>query len=144
VEFRCSWDGQGSYLAVIWSRIAVYPRDELGTEPLVRYEYIKDMRSGLPAAHVQIHGTHKALAEAMAVAGEGTTRGRRRRASVADRRLPQLAERHFPVGGHRSARALRTSWPSSSTSSVFTCPAVTGKPRWTCSPTVARRGGAPR
>jgi hypothetical protein len=82
VEFRCSCDGHGSYLAVIWSRIAVYRRDELGTEPLVRYEYIKDMRSGLPAAHVQIHGTHKALAEAMAVAGEGTTRGRRSAATA--------------------------------------------------------------
>jgi hypothetical protein len=71
VEFRCAWDGHGSYLAVIWSRVAVYPRDDLGKEPLVRYEYIKDMRSGLPVAHIQIHGTHRALTEAMADAGQG-------------------------------------------------------------------------
>lgn len=101
VEFRCAWDGHGSYLAVIWSRIAVFPREDVGREPLVRYEYDKAMRSGLPAAHLQVHGSHHALTEVMADAGVGTPRGRRRRASSASGRVPALSQLHFPVGGHR-------------------------------------------
>ena len=101
VEFRCSWDGHGAYLAVIWSRIAVYPRDDISREPLVRFEYEKNMRSRVPAAHVQVHGTHEALTIIMADAGEGTTRGRRRQASAAGGRAPRLAQLHFPLGGHR-------------------------------------------
>lgn len=101
VEFRCSWDGHGAYLAVIWSRIEVFPRDDIGKEQLVRFEYVKDMRSRVPAAHVQVHGTHEALTELMAEAGSGTKRGRRRQASAAGGKSPRLAELHFPVGGHR-------------------------------------------
>lgn len=55
-EFRCTWDGHGQYLAVHWSRIAVYPRDDLGKNPLLRYKYVKDMRSNLPARRsVSVH-----------------------------------------------------------------------------------------
>jgi hypothetical protein len=101
VEFQCTWDGHMQFLAVHWSRIAVYPQDDISTNPLVRYEYVKDMRSGLPAAHLQVHGTHEALTDTLRAAGVASVRGRRRVKAVAKGRVPALAELHFPLGGHR-------------------------------------------
>lgn len=89
------------YLAVFKSQVAVFPRDAVGTTPLVRYEYEKDMREGLPAAHLQVHGTHKALTETLKKAGRGSAKGRRRAKNVAAGHVPELHELHFPLGGHR-------------------------------------------
>lgn len=100
-QFRCTWDGHGRYLAVHWSRIAVFPRDDLGTNPLLRYDYVKNMRPGLPAAHLQVHGSHEALSEILRDAGRGSRKGKRRVKSIAAGRTPALSELHFPVGGHR-------------------------------------------
>lgn len=100
-DFRCTWDGHGQYLAVHWSRIAVYPRDDLGKNPLLRYEYVKDMRSNLPAAHLQVHGTHDALVEILESAGKGSRKGKLRAKEVAGGHVPMLSELHFPLGGHR-------------------------------------------
>jgi hypothetical protein len=101
VEFRCAWDGHGAYLAVVWSRIAVYGRDDFSTEPLLRYEYVKDLDDRLPAAHLQVHGVHEALTEIMSGAGTGSVRGRRRQRRVAGGQLPALSQLHLPLGGHR-------------------------------------------
>lgn len=101
VEFQCTWDGHMQFLAIHWSRIAVFPRDDISTNPLVRYEYVKDMREGLPAAHLQVHGTHEALTETLMAAGKGSAKGKRRAKAVAKGRLPALSELHFPLGGHR-------------------------------------------
>lgn len=101
VEFRCAWDGHGTYLAVVWSRVAVFGRDDFSREPLMRYEYVKDMGPRLPAAHLQVHGVHEALTEVMSDAGPGSPRGKRRQRKAAGGELPSLSELHLPLGGHR-------------------------------------------
>lgn len=101
VNYRCVWDGHNAYLAVESSRIAVFPRDAVSTEPLMRYEYMKDMGDRLPSAHLQVHGDHPALSGVMAAAGTGTTRGRRRGEKASGGKQPRLSELHFPLGGHR-------------------------------------------
>lgn len=99
VSFECSWDSAREWLTVLKSSMRVHGPDEFSTEPLVRYEYERDMRSQLPGAHLHVHGVHKALTETMGSGGDGTRRSAAR--TVEGGKLPQLSALHFPLGGHR-------------------------------------------
>jgi len=102
VEYNCVRDGHDRYLAVDSSKVHVFVEPE-GRQPLFRYEYERSMSPRLPAAHIQFHGTHPELEQAMAEGGDSTPRAKRRKRGKAPIRLSAL---HFPVGGSRFRPAL--------------------------------------
>ncbi len=100
VEFWCVWDHAGAYLAVDDARVKVHSIDD--KEPLFRYEYLREPTSGQPCAHLQVHAHRDAITYLMTLSGEGSPRGKRRKAAVHRQgSQPRMAELHFPLGGHR-------------------------------------------
>lgn len=102
VEYRCTLDGQDRYLAVDSSKIHVFVEPD-GREPLFRYEYERSISPTLPAAHIQFHGQHSELEQAMSDCGDSTQRAKRRKNGKKPALLSAL---HFPVGGTRFRPAL--------------------------------------
>jgi hypothetical protein len=100
VEFWLCWDHAQRYAAVDDARFKVIA---LGSgEPLFRYEYMRAPESGQPCAHLHVHAHRDAVTYLMAVAGDGSPRGKRRRQSINRKEtLPAMRELHFPLGGHR-------------------------------------------
>ena len=103
VEYKCTLDGLDRYLAVDSSKVHVFVAPG-GRQPLFRYEYERRATSsGLPSAHIQFHGTHPELEQAMGDCGDSTPRAKRRRRGKSQVLLSAL---HFPVGGSRFRPAL--------------------------------------
>lgn len=99
VEYRCTWDHRGAYLAVEESSIGVSTPQ--GGEPLFRFEYVRS-NGGLPSAHLHLHAHRDAVTYVMTACGERSRRGKRRsRSAVGGHRMPRLSELHFPLGGSR-------------------------------------------
>jgi hypothetical protein len=100
VEFWCVWDHAETYLAVDEAKIKILSIDD--KEPLFRYEYLRAPTAGQPCAHMQVHAHRDAVTFLMTLSGDGSPRGRRRRAAVHRQgSQPRMAELHFPLGGHR-------------------------------------------
>ena len=97
VDFKCIYDGHKQYMAIEASNIHVFVEPG-GREPLFRYEYLRSLSANLPGAHIQFHGTHPELEQAMKNCGESTRRARARSRGEKEVRLTAL---HFPVGGPR-------------------------------------------
>lgn len=95
VNLECGWDSQTEFVAVNTAEFHVYAFQD--REALFRYEFVRDMRSPIPCAHLQIHGHRDALAHTMTRAGRRTARSKRR----ADGAPPRMDELHFPLGGAR-------------------------------------------
>lgn len=97
VDYRCVWDHRRMFLAVetSYTKVSAFG----ATEPLFRYDYNRSAQSA-PAAHFQIHAHRDAISYTMANAGAGSSRSRAR-AKGAGRRIPQLSDLHFTLGGHR-------------------------------------------
>lgn len=102
VDYKCTYDGHGHYMAISESQVRVFGEPE-GRVPLFRYEYNRHMRQALPAAHIQFHGTHPELQKAIEECGESTSRAKERKRR---RKSPELSRLHFPVGGPRFRPAL--------------------------------------
>lgn len=102
-RLHCELDRESRYLTVAQSRFVVHPGTEAVGEPLLRFEYERRPRGQIAAAHIQVHGEHPGLMEAMSGAGERTRRSRRRSTG---QRTPALSQLHLPVGGHRSRPCL--------------------------------------
>lgn len=101
VSFKCEWDSHNTFLAVDESVFAVYPGASAAGEPLFRYDYQRSPTSkDVPGAHLQVHAHRDAVTYAMARAGRGTKRGRKRSQSTLEE-TPRLSELHFPLGGSR-------------------------------------------
>lgn len=100
VSFQCVYDHQQRYLAVADSRISVSAT--ASSEPLLRYEYMRAPTSTMAGAHFQVHAHRDAFTYVMTQCGNGSTRGKRRRAAADDgKRVPQLSDLHLPLGGPR-------------------------------------------
>lgn len=97
-SYRCDWDTAHTFLTVEHSAIGLYPGPTAAAEPVVRFDYVRHQGRKLPAAHVQVHGSHHGLLRAMAGCGALTKRARDRRDGV---KPPALSQLHLPVGGHR-------------------------------------------
>lgn len=97
-RYYCVWDGPNAYLAI--DRTDIHLFFEGSADPLLRLEYVRDWRNP-PGAHLQVHAHRDEWAYLLRLSERGRPhRGLRRR------RLPRLAEMHFPVGGHRMRPAL--------------------------------------
>ena len=101
VKFKCGWDSQNEFVAVDTAEFHVFASQD--REALFRYEFVRNMRSPIPCAHLQIHGHRDALAHTMTRAGSRTQRSKKRRADGAS---PRMDELHFPLGGARFRPAL--------------------------------------
>jgi hypothetical protein len=101
VEMRCVWDHAQEYLAVDASQVSVEALAG-SNEPLFRYEYLRSPMGRQASAHIQLHAHRDAMTYVMALSGDGSARAKRRRqASDGNKRIPQLSDLHFPVGGAR-------------------------------------------
>lgn len=97
VQYKCIYDGHKQYMAISESRIRVFVEPN-GLEPLFRYEYDRHIVGTLPAAHIQFHGSHPELEQAMADCGDSTSRAKARKLG---RKRIRLGDLHFPLGGSR-------------------------------------------
>lgn len=101
VEMWCVWDHARAFLAVDESRVSVEAIAG-SSEPLFRYEFLRSPTGGQAGAHLQVHAHRDAMTYLMTVSGDGSARAkRRRRAAESSRRVPQLSDVHFPLGGPR-------------------------------------------
>lgn len=96
VNYRCAWDGEGTFMAIDKSSIGVFAAAS-EKQPLFRYEYERNA-STVPSAHIHIHAHRDAFTYVMARSGHGTRRGAARAQGSS---VPVMQEIHFPVGGHR-------------------------------------------
>lgn len=87
-------DSSGRHLATDSSWLHVTSKGDKA--PLFRYEYVRDIQSGVPCAHLHVHGHRDEFAFAMQDGARGRPKARKRRHEV-----PRLAKFHFPLGGHR-------------------------------------------
>ena len=92
--YSCTWDGHGKFLAVQDSEIHVLSAWD--DDPLFRYEFLKETRGGIPAAHLQVHAHRDAIAYAMGYPGSGSRRAKRRLKAFDE--VPHLSALHFPLG----------------------------------------------
>jgi len=102
VDYKCIYDEHDEYMAIEESQIRVFVEPK-GCEPLFRYEFIRDAATSIPSAHVQFHGRHPDLEQAMKDSGSSTPRAKAR---ITGQKPVSLAALHFPVGGPRFRPAL--------------------------------------
>ncbi|MEV1012694.1 hypothetical protein AB0I95_07575 [Micromonospora sp. NPDC049751] len=94
VKFNCCLDSSGKHLATDSSWLHVTMKGDKA--PLFRYEYVREAQSGVPCAHLHVHGHRDEFAFVMQDGARGRPKARKRRHEV-----PRLAKFHFPLGGHR-------------------------------------------
>jgi hypothetical protein len=89
-RYYCEPNQANRYLAVENSVFTVF--HHATTEPILRYDFIRRPKSGIPSAHINMHGESKALTQAMEESG------RRARRSGSG---PMPSQLHLPLGGPR-------------------------------------------
>lgn len=100
-SYRCSWDHARRYLAVEGATIIVLA---IGgrSEPLFRYEFVRQPTGSVPTAHLHVHSHRDALTYLMSKCGSSSRRGKDRvKATAPGGDVPRISELHFPVGGSR-------------------------------------------
>ncbi len=99
-KYYCELNEANTYLAVQQSVFTVFHFAR--TEPILRYDFLREPRGGVPSAHINMHTESEALIEAMQDAGKNK-RTERRKANGSPTRASQL---HLPLGGPRFRPAL--------------------------------------
>lgn len=99
-EFRCSWDSSGSFLAVEQSSFAVYPFAKVGTDPLLRLEYVRNQAARLPSSHLHVHAHRDEFTHLLGFAAKLDAQ-REGQVTRYFSRPSLLSDFHFPTGGHR-------------------------------------------
>lgn len=100
VSYKCSWNSAAEYLGIMASTFELRFRGE--TEPLYRFDYVRDSGANIPAAHINVHAHRDEIVMAMVATGKkGRGRSRIKQLDQPEGRVPRLSQIHFPVGGHR-------------------------------------------
>lgn len=68
---------------------------------LFHYDFIRDMHSLIPSAHINVHGSNDSATRLMLLCGSGQRGKSRRRKYVKDGEFPTFSKLHLPVGGDR-------------------------------------------
>lgn len=99
-SYRCSLDRDATYLSVAVSCFSVHVGDTDSTEPLYRYDFVRDLKAVLPSAHLQIHAHRSQMGFAMGMAAQrqAARRGPTGKGMCEQAELKRL---HFPLGGAR-------------------------------------------
>ncbi|GAA2174141.1 hypothetical protein GCM10009846_18940 [Agrococcus versicolor] len=97
VKYQCGFDGRAEYLAIHRSEFHVL--GATSSEPLLRYEYVRDGSGDVPNAHLQIHAHRDAITHALVAGGNRTRRARR--ITPGGSTLADLKSLHLPLGGTR-------------------------------------------
>lgn len=98
VEYYCSLDTSGEWLATDEAHIKVHAGSTASDEPLFHYHYRRKANPDLAAAHLHVYAHRDALSHVMASSGSATRRGRAKSTGQA---VPRTRDLHFPLGGHR-------------------------------------------
>jgi len=99
LEFQCSGVEEHSWLRIEKSSILL-ATDE-GHEILFHYDFIRDTRSQIPSAHINVNGSNDAATRLLLLCGTGK-RGKSRRKDYLDKgEYPTFSTLHLPVGGDR-------------------------------------------
>lgn len=98
IDYKLTMSRTSQRLAVESSTYLVRP---FGVpRPLFSVDYVRNAGSNIPAAHYNFHFEHAEVAKQLLEAGR-RRRGKIHRREGGRGRSPQLADVHFPVGGHR-------------------------------------------
>lgn len=98
-RYQCSCRDSNAYLQVDKSSITL--RAESDPAPIVHYDYVRDARGTIPAAHINIHASNDSATKAMLACGS-KSQGKTRRKQFLDKgTFPTFSSLHFPVGGDR-------------------------------------------
>lgn len=100
VEYKCCWDGPGRFLAIDKADLHVYIVG--ANDPLMRYEYVRSCKEP-PGAHLHVQAHRDEMAYLLRLSEKNKSKPA---VKMKQRRLPRLAELHFPVGGHRFRPSL--------------------------------------
>lgn len=96
VSLHCYWDTEQAFLAVDQSQIKLHYHGRSLGVPLLRYEYDRRWTAHPPGAHLHVHAHRDEIAYLLRLAEGGKPAERLKKD-----KLPQLAEMHLTVGGHR-------------------------------------------
>lgn len=105
VSYRCELDGEGLYLKVLSSKVAVHAGNRPKGDPLFRFEYEAEQSGGLPASHLHVHAHRDQFTRVMTLAALSGA-PRRQRAPGSELEEARMSRIHFPTGGHRFRPAL--------------------------------------
>lgn len=98
-SYRCTCDNPAHELQIDESSVML--RVENDPTPLMHYDYVRNVRGSIPAAHINIHASNDEATKAMLACG-GKAQGRNRRKDFVERGVfPTFSVLHFPVGGDR-------------------------------------------
>lgn len=98
INYRCTFDTTMRFPRVEFSCFQVF--GTTSTEPLFRYDYLREPHSDVACAHLNVHGHHDHVVWAM-TRSSIVPHSRRRARAVAQGAVPGLRELHFPLGGQR-------------------------------------------
>ena len=104
--FHCRIGERTGFMKINKSAFKVFPIVQGAAAPLVRYDFMEEVKSRIPAAHVQFHAPHPGLEEAMRNGGTATNRGKGVQRAMGKGKFPDAADLHFPVGGRRFRPSL--------------------------------------
>lgn len=98
-RYQCSFKDGSSYLQVDDSSITL--RAESDPAPIVHYDYVRNVRGSIPAAHINIHASNDSATKAMLACGTRKQGKNRRKSFIEEGKFPTFSSLHFPVGGDR-------------------------------------------
>jgi len=87
IFYNCAWNNITERITILESSYTVWMKDV--KEPLWRYDYVRDMSSKAPIAHLNVHAHRDEIVWAMSL---------KKKKSVHDLKIQKL---HFPFGGAR-------------------------------------------
>jgi hypothetical protein len=98
VQYRLILSPISQFVTVDRSTFRVNVRDS--SRPLFTVDYIRESRSNVPAAHINVHAERDDMTTALSATG-ARRRGKLYQKRVRQGSQPKLGDLHFPVGGHR-------------------------------------------
>jgi hypothetical protein len=104
IAFTCEWDNLRAYLAVRRAHFHVFSVESF--DPLFRYEYVDNMQSRLPSAHLHVHAHRDEIVFQLFRSEKKKGKSQAKKVLSPKLASPRLSSIHFPLGGARMRPAL--------------------------------------
>lgn len=98
-RFQCSCRDGRAFLQVDESSIAL--RAESDSAPIFHYDFVRNVKGFIPAAHINIHASNDSATKAMLACGAKSQGRNRRKNFIEQGSFPTFSTLHFPVDGDR-------------------------------------------